>query len=173
VPQHKLIHLCEKGVVVPDIHDAAGRGSSRVFSDNNFLELAVALRLRDMMVPVSVVSAIVHVLRRFGQGLQAGRDGASLAKSLGGPSSPELSVIISDGEALYFSVAKPDQKAMLFGGIPLEPLARGRSTWDARIQQRGASAVYGKHIFGGLEGSKFARMELSVTAVARALPLDQ
>jgi DNA-binding transcriptional MerR regulator len=43
VPQHKLIHLCEKGVVVPEIHDAAGRGSSRVFSANNFLELAVAV----------------------------------------------------------------------------------------------------------------------------------
>lgn len=40
VPQHKLLHLCEKGVVIPEIHDAAGRGSSRVFSADNFLEFA-------------------------------------------------------------------------------------------------------------------------------------
>ena len=26
VPQHRLIHLCEKGVIVPEIHGAAGRG---------------------------------------------------------------------------------------------------------------------------------------------------
>ena len=171
VPQHRLIHLCEKGVVVPEIHDAAGRGSSRVFSENNFLELAVALRLRDMMIPVSVVAAIVHVLRRFGQELEAGLDGASLAESLSGPNSPELRVIISDGHAIYFLLGLPDKKAKLFGGIPLA-VTSGSAAWDARVQERGTSAVYGHHIFGGPEGSKFARLELSVTAIARALPLD-
>ena len=35
VPQHRLIHLCEKGVIVPEVHGAAGRGSSRVFSSGN------------------------------------------------------------------------------------------------------------------------------------------
>ena len=60
VPQHRLIHLCEKGVVVPDVHEAAGRGSSRVFSSRNFLELAVALRLRDMMLPVAAIGAVVR-----------------------------------------------------------------------------------------------------------------
>ncbi len=44
VPQHKLIHLCEKGVVVPEIHDARGRGSSRGFSRRNLFEFAVAWR---------------------------------------------------------------------------------------------------------------------------------
>ena len=28
-PQHRLIYLCEKGVVEPDLQDAEGRGSSR------------------------------------------------------------------------------------------------------------------------------------------------
>ena len=65
VPQHRLIHLCEKQVVVPDDQDAGGRGSSRVFSARNFLELAVALRLRDMMLPVAATGAIVHVMRRL------------------------------------------------------------------------------------------------------------
>jgi DNA-binding transcriptional MerR regulator len=51
-PQHRLIHLCEKGVIVPEVSDAAGRGSSRSFSAMNYLEFAVALRLRDMFVPV-------------------------------------------------------------------------------------------------------------------------
>jgi DNA-binding transcriptional MerR regulator len=172
VPQHKLIHLCEKGVVVPEIHDAAGRGSSRVFSANNFLELAVALRLRDIMIPVAIAGAIVHVLRRFGQELRTGLDSSSLVESLHSPTSPELRVIISDGEEIYFSLAQPDEKAWLYGGIPLKPLTGGNAAWDVTLQQRGTNARYGKHIFGGPEGSKFARLELSVTAIARALPLD-
>jgi DNA-binding transcriptional MerR regulator len=171
VPQHRLIHLCEKGVVVPDVHGAAGRGSSRVFSTNNFLELAVALRLRDMMLPVSVVGAIVHVLRRFGQQLQI-KDGVSLAASLRIPTSPELRVILSDGEAIYFSLAKPDKKPSLFGGISVEPLLRDGQGRDAALPERRISITFGNHPFGGPEGSKFARMELSVTAVARALPID-
>jgi DNA-binding transcriptional MerR regulator len=174
VPQHKLIHLCEKGVVVPEIHDAAGRGSSRVFSANNFLELAVALRLRDMMIPVSVAGAIVHVLRRFGQELQTAPGITSLAESLRGEDSPELRVIISDGETVYFSLAKPGRKPVLFGGIPLQPLIRGSAAWDGKLKERGTSpsVVAGNHPFGGPEGSKFARMELSVTSIARSLPLD-
>jgi DNA-binding transcriptional MerR regulator len=174
VPQHKLIHLCEKGAVVPEIHDAAGRGSSRVFSANNFLELAVALRLRDMMIPVSVAGAIVHVLRRFGQELRTASDGASLAESLRGPDSPELRVIVSDGETIFFSLAKRDRKTVLFGGIPLQALISGSAAWDGKLQERGTSlrVTAGNHPFGGPEGSKFARMELSVTSIARSLPLD-
>jgi DNA-binding transcriptional MerR regulator len=172
VSQHKLIHLCEKGVVVPEIHDAAGRGSSRVFSANNFLELAVTLRLRDVMIPVNVAGAIVHVLRRFGEELQAVPGGLSLLESLRSPTSPELRIIISDGEAIYFSLAQRGTKAKLFGGIPLAPLASGGSAWDATVEERGTRVVAGRNVFGGPEGSKFARLELSVTAIARALPLE-
>ena len=171
-PQHRLIHLCEKGVVVPEIHDAAGRGSSRVFSANNFLELAVALRLRDMMLPVSVVGAIVHVLRAFGQQLQAGRKGISLVESLRGKAWLELRVIVSDGQQLFFTLARPDRKPTLFGGIALASLVNGGSGQDAAVQESGTHLAYGNHPFGGPEGSKFGRLELSVTAVARSLPLD-
>jgi DNA-binding transcriptional MerR regulator len=171
VPQHRLIHLCEKGVVVPEVHDAAGRGSSRVFSADNFLELNIALRLRDMMLPVSVIGAIIHVLHQFGKELE-GRDSASLADSLRGPHSPELRVILSDGEVIYFTLALPDRKPTLFGGIPLGALTNGGSEWDGPVKARGTNASFGTHIFGGPEGSKFGRTEVSVTAIARALPLD-
>lgn len=171
VPQHRLIHLCEKGVVVPEIHDAAGRGSSRVFSADNFLELEVALRLRDMMLPVGVVGAIIHVLHRFGKELEVKAD-ASLAESLRGPNSPELRIILSDGEAIFFTFARPDHKPSLFGGIPLAALAESGSDWDGAVMERGTSAAFGMHVFGGPERSKFGRTEVSVTAIARALPLD-
>ena len=44
-PQHRLIDLCEKAVIQPDLRDVEGRGKSRRFSERN-LEFGVALRLR-------------------------------------------------------------------------------------------------------------------------------
>jgi DNA-binding transcriptional MerR regulator len=172
VPQHRLIHLCEKGVVLPEIHDAAGRGSSRVFSANNFLELAVALRLRDMLLPVSLVGAIVHVLRRFGEELQTAVADVPLAERLRGSGAPELRVILSDGKDIFFSLARAGKKASLFGGVPVDAVVRRGSTWNGTVEQRVTRVTGGNHPFGAPEGSEFARMELSVTSVARALPLD-
>src|SRR5438093_10425565 len=64
-PQHRLIYLCEKGVVQPDLQDAEGRGSSRRFSARNLLEFAVALRLRELEISATFVGAVIHVLRIF------------------------------------------------------------------------------------------------------------
>ena len=65
VAQHKLIHLCEKKVVVPDVRDARGRGSSREFSRRNLFDFAVALEMRRLELPVSFVQAVLRVLRTF------------------------------------------------------------------------------------------------------------
>ena len=64
-PQHRLIYLCEKGVIVPDYGDAKGRGSSRRFSARNLLEFVLALKLRKLTLPVDTVAAVIHVLRAF------------------------------------------------------------------------------------------------------------
>ena len=124
-----------------------------------------------MLLPVSVVGAIVHVLHRFGKELE-GKARFSLADALRGPDSPELRIILSDGEAIYFTLALPGRKPTLFGGIPLAALAGGASGWDGTVTEKGTNGSFGAHIFGGPEGSKFGRTEVSVTAIARALPLD-
>ena len=59
-PQHRLIHLCEKGVVRADFEEARGRGSSRRFSRRNLLQLAVALKLRELMVPVAPIGEFLE-----------------------------------------------------------------------------------------------------------------
>jgi DNA-binding transcriptional MerR regulator len=173
VPQHRLIHLCEKGVVVPDVHGAAGRGSSRVFSARNFLELAVALRLRDLMLPVAAVGAVVHVLGAFEQRLRDDLPQFALADSLREDQAPDLRVIISDGERVYFSLGTPGHEPKLFGGIPLEQLEGSAPPWDGHV---GAVRLRNKGRNGanalGPENSHFGRLELSITAVARALPID-
>jgi len=173
VPQHRLIHLCEKGVVVPDVHGAAGRGSSRVFSSRNFLELAVALRLREMMLPVAVVGAVIHVLRAFEAQLQQDLPHFALADSLREDRAPDLRVIISDGQTIYFSLGAADKQPKLFGGIPLDRLEGNAPAWDGQIdavrfrgnERNGARGL-------GPENSHYGRLELSLTVIAQALPIN-
>jgi DNA-binding transcriptional MerR regulator len=172
VPQHRLIHLCEKGVVIPEVHAATGRGSSRIFSPLNYLELAVALKLRDMFIPVATLRGIIYVLRRFGQEIGQARPDQTLVERLREESSPELRIILSDGKAIYFTLALADQKPTLFGGISLPALANDASERDATVAERGTTARFGAHAFGGPEGSECVRLELSVNAVARSLQLD-
>jgi DNA-binding transcriptional MerR regulator len=172
VPQHRLIHLCEKGVVLPEVHDAAGRGSSRVFSLRNYLELAVAIRLRDMLLPVATVGAVIHVLRALEKQLQTDASGISLTESLRSKGAPELRVIISDGRQVFFTLGRRGEKPKLFGGIPLDAVNGGRHDWDGHIKlTRPTSAKTREPGVGGPEGSQFARLELSVTAVAQSLSM--
>jgi DNA-binding transcriptional MerR regulator len=173
VPQHRLIHLCEKGVVVPDVHGAAGRGSSRVFSARNYLELAVALRLRDMMLPVAAVGAIVHVLRALEDRLRHDLPDFALAESLRDAQSPELRIIVSDGQTIFFSLGVDTARPKLFGGIPVEAVIGNAPESDIRIDAvalpgNGDTASVGL----GPESSDFGRIELSVTAIARELPVE-
>jgi hypothetical protein len=65
VPQHVLIHLCEKGVVEPDFADTSGRGKRRQFSQRNLFEFSLALALRKFELPIATVGLMVRLLRSF------------------------------------------------------------------------------------------------------------
>jgi DNA-binding transcriptional MerR regulator len=174
VPQHRLIHLCEKGVVVPEIHDADGRGSSRVFSARNFLELAVAIRLRDFMLPVATVGAVVHVLRAFAEQLEDEMSDFSLVDSLRSDAAPDLRVIISDGHKLFFSLGRRGAKSTLFGGIGLDDVNGSSAGWNGQLNLIMPTKLPENEFrVGGREGSHFGRLELSVTAVAQSLLLAE
>jgi len=69
VPQHVLIHLCEKGVVEPDYAETSGRGKRREFSERNLFEFAVSMALRDAELPVSSTALIIRILRHFERAL--------------------------------------------------------------------------------------------------------
>ncbi|UCF67521.1 MAG: hypothetical protein JSV80_17435 [Acidobacteriota bacterium] len=167
-PQHRLIYLCEKGVIVPDLGDAEGRGSSRRFSTRNLLEFALALKLRELTIPVGTVAAIVHVLRGFEKTVAAHLDGFGLAEGLRKSGGPDLRIIISDGECLYFTLGLPNQRPKLFGGIDFRELtSRGKRR---RVSRRDLRAV---EKFGGPEGSRYARVEIDVTRLAKDLPVGR
>jgi DNA-binding transcriptional MerR regulator len=175
-PQHRLIHFCERGIITPELGDARGRGSSRAFSERNLLEFAIALRLREMMVPVASIGAVLSVLREFEKQLHTELREFSLPDSLRNEKAPDLRIILSDGQALFFSLGRTAKNAKLFGGIPLDQTDgegpdRGGSIPLAASGAPSGMKVPGKRGFGGPEGSRFVRLELSVTEIARALPL--
>ena len=181
-PQHRLIYLCEKGVVVPDVANASGRGSSRRFSPRNLLEFAVALKLRELTLPVDTVAAIIHVLRAFETKVADEIKGFDLIHSLRGKNAPDLRIIISDGRLLYFSLGVGVGDRKLFGGLDFHRLATKKTKPTTIRKEKIAANEFGKEVihkpaspaleFGGPEGSKHARIEISVTRIAKDLPLD-
>jgi len=182
VPQHRLIYLCEKGVVVPEFGKAKGRGSSRRFSAKNLLEFALALKLRDLTLPVDTVAAIIHVLRAFETKVADEIKDFDLIHSLRGNNAPDLRIIISDGRLLYFSLGIGTKTPKLFGGLNFQSIATKRTTPTTAGKGKIAVKEMGQGItvapatlppeFGGPEGSKHARIEVSVTRIAKDLPLD-
>ncbi len=174
-PQHRLIHLCEKGVVRADFKEAKGRGSSRRFSRRNLLQFAVALKLRELMVPVAPIAAVVHVLDAFERVLARDIPGFSLPESLVASGAPELRVIISDRRTLFFALHPKKGAAKLFGGIDLETLeiegaGSGRVSRKLKAVKPGKGAP--EALFGPESVSEKGRIEVSVTALAKDLPKE-
>ncbi len=175
-PQHRLIYLCEKGVVRPDLQDAEGRGSSRRFSARNLLEFAVALRLRELEIPTSLVAAVIHVLRAFETSVGKQIHGFRLPESLRNREAPDLRAIIGNGRRLYFTLRAGKSDPKVYGGLDLRDLDTSRKNPTAlnrtlaqpmKVDSLGASGD-----FGGPEGSQHARVEISITGIARDLELE-
>lgn len=70
VPQHVLIHLCEKGVIEPHFAETTGQSKRREFSERNVFEFAVALALRSLEVSVPTTALLVRLLRTFTKAAQ-------------------------------------------------------------------------------------------------------
>lgn len=175
-PQHRLIYLCEKGVVRPDLGEATGRGSSRRFSARNLLEFSVALRLREFKIAVDVIASVLRVLRLFEGAVRKELPDFALPGSLRGPGSPDLRVIVSDDQRLFFTLRRRREKPALFGGISLTEIGSGRSSeigLSRRLESsRPTPFPTSPADFGHPEGSRHARVEISLTGIARDLRLD-
>ena len=173
-PQHRLIHLCEKGVVRADFEEARGRGSSRRFSRRNLLQFAVALKLRELMVPVAPIGAVVHVLGAFERVLAREMPGFRLPGSLAESGAPELRVIITDGRILFFALHPKRGAPKVFGGVDLDALAAAGPLVARRVSRRLKPVTPGQRapeaVFGPETESEGGRIEVSVTRLARGIP---
>ena len=168
-PQHRLIYLCEQRVVRPELADASGRGSSRRFSAKNLLELAIALHLRDLRVPVPVLQAVVHVLGVFEKRSEC----SELPDCLLVTPAPDLRILIRDGRFLYASLRTASGAPRLFGGIDLQTLrGGGRGLEDLERQSASGKGPEGDHAGpsdGAPDGSWRWRLEVRVTRIALEL----
>lgn len=171
-PQHRLIYLCEKRAVVPDFGDAKGRGSSRGFSKRNILEFALSLRLRKLELPVAVVAATLRVLRRFADIVRESRPGFDIVMSLRGADAADLRILVKDGEQLFFLLAAGSSPSKLFGPVDFRKFGARKPPAVPRRIGETASRTGGEGL-GGPEGSREARIEISVTEVVRGLRLDR
>ncbi|MGE0159788.1 MAG: hypothetical protein AB7T31_10285 [Gemmatimonadales bacterium] len=173
-PQHRLIYLCEKGVIEPDFQDAKGRGSSRRFSARNLLEFAIALRLRELDISVTFVGAVIHVLRAFERSVSKQMSHFKLPDSLRNSNAPDFRIVIADGGRLYFTLAGARGQVRIFGGIALQDAARPSARALERALGKGRPAPRRSPAegLGGAEGSRFLRLELSVTELACELVLE-
>ena len=171
VPQHRLIYLCEKDVVTPDLQDAGGRGSSRRFSSRNLLEFAVALRLRDMELPAGIIGAVLHVLRAFEKTVTAEMPGFRLPDSLREAKAPDLRVVISDGQRLFFTLRVGRGSPRVFGGIDLSDSAAASPRTLARKLSAAEEKTARAGEFGEPEGSRHTRLEVSISRLAQDLPM--
>lgn len=103
--QHVLIHLCEKGVIEPDIQQTRGRGIRREFSQRNLFEFAVALAVRKYGIPVATTAAIVRLLRSFERSTQRRMKGFNLLGYLQAPAGESrILLTLYDGHYMVFSV---------------------------------------------------------------------
>ena len=173
-PQHRLIYLCEKSVVLPDLGDARGRGSSRRFSPRNLLEFAIALSLRELTVPVSSVAAIIYALRAFEKKVQREIPGFRLASGLRKASSPDLRIILTDEGRLYFTLGSAGAKPKVYGGLDFTSLASSARTRRRSKRKKERTPSVGTVVLNsGLEGDARAWVEVSVTRIAMDLALDE
>lgn len=99
VPQHVLIHLCEKHVVEPDFTQTSGRGKRREFSERNLFEFALALALRNFELPVTTTGIVIRTLRSFGRAVGKLVPGFALPQSLVA-GTVELHLTLYDGKLL-------------------------------------------------------------------------
>ena len=164
VPEHRLIHLCEQEVVVPDRREASGRGSSRRFSPRNLYEFAVALEMRRLELPVSFVRAVLRVLRTFERTMRSERAGFALPEHLLEPQAPQLTLMIVDGERLYFTLAPARGARLVFGGVAVRhPPARGRARAHRAIGRLKSAAAR------AATAEARTRIEVNLSRIAREL----
>ena len=63
-PAHRIIHLCQSGMVVPTV-DAAGRGSVRRFSRDDTLKILVALQMQELEIQAPLIKPLMRSLDRL------------------------------------------------------------------------------------------------------------
>ncbi|MBK6515658.1 MAG: hypothetical protein IPM79_04525 [Polyangiaceae bacterium] len=124
VAQHVLIHLCERGVIVPDFADASGRGKRREFSQRNLFEFALALTLRSFEVSVATTALLVRLVRSFERAVAKAVPGFEFLAFLA-TKGAALGLHLYDGTQLVFAARGGGLAKPVLLAVDLTDVARG------------------------------------------------
>ena len=172
-PQHRLIYLCEKGVVVPEFADAKGRGTSRRFSARNIFEFSTALVLSEFHFPAAMSVNFFYTVRSFETQVKAnGINDFSLPNSLTETNSPEIIAIITHGSVLYFSLGFPGKPKTVFGGVDISEVS-GKSDLSITSLESQSESNKSADSADSTTSSNVARFEVNLTKIAQNLKLDR
>jgi len=155
VPQHVLIHLCEKGVIEADFAETSGRGKHREFSRRNLFEFGVALAVRRLELPVATAALLVRLLRSFSRAVTKAVPGFELPGALLAHGT-ELALHLYDGHQLVLQAR---------GGAVRRPFLVGANIADA------ASSTTRPRIemLDALPAQYEAQLEINLTQIARKI----
>ena len=171
-PQHRLIYLCEKRVIVPEFSDAYGRGSSRRFSGRNIFEFAITLVLSEFHFPATISANFLYAVRSFEANVKtSGLEDFSLPYSLMIPRSPEIVAIITNGSVIYFSLGFPGKLKKVFGGIDIGEISKNDNSSIANIDSQVEVDLFEESNHPSTD-SNVARFEINLTKIAQNLKLD-
>ena len=168
-PQHRLIYLCEKNVVIPDGTDAEGRGSSRRFSARNLFEFSVALTLGEFHIPAIMSGKILLALRSFEKVLKQTISNLDLPYALRAPNVPEIRALLTNGSCLYFAIGEGGS-TKLIGGVDLLN-HHGNENWPSVAETPVNSEDSTGEYCWRPAGSERAFFEVNLTQIAKDLPI--
>jgi hypothetical protein len=156
VPQHTLIHLCEKGVIEPDLANTSGRGKRRQFSRRNLFEFGLALALRKFELPIATVGLVVRLLRSFERAVGRSVPGFDL-----------LEVLLKGQVAFEVALFNGDLLVLVASGAGFKrPLLLGARIGDAL---RGAVASPRVTKLDELPARFEARLQVDLCEIARKI----
>ena len=172
-PQHKLIYLCEQGIIEPVTQKGKGRGSSRKFSKRNLFQFFISISLRKLHIPSTITVFVLNLLDEFEEAMSMLSASFKLPESLWHKDQPDIRVVISDGSKLYFTIHQQHKQPKIFGGIELRKTTKN-SKFDEEeiIDFEALSKKYpkvDKGDFGYPEGSTLGRTELSLSYLSKEL----
>lgn len=170
-PQHRLIYLCEKEVIIPDFSDAHGRGSSRRFSARNIFEFSTALVLSEFHFPATMSANFLYAIRSFETSVNESLNDFSLPDALMDNKSPEIVGIITNGSVLHFSMGIPGRLKKVFGGIDINEVTRNN---DSSIDEHDFQILTNRpeKADAPSTSTNIARFEINLTKIAQNLKLE-
>ena len=103
-PTHRIIYLFDNHVVERPEHEPRGRGSSRLLSSRNLLELAVATTMWRLNVPTGTSRKLLDALRGWEQRMTA--EDFALPRSVEEDGGPTVRLILDQNGAVYVAIGR-------------------------------------------------------------------